>query len=302
MDMGNGETTLHAAPAQSGSLVDSASGTRESQAQPAVASDPLTERSVKTWSAGAFDRIAAGYRGEAEAFIGRLALARGQRVLDAACGSGNLTIPAARTGASVTGFDLIPELLSVAASWATREGLDIAFDQGSVEELPYADASFDVVTSMFGVMFAARPERVAAELARVTRSGGRLALATWPREGFIGQMLARHMAYMPTKSTLPSPLLWGDAAVIRERLDARDWNVSVAQRTLTFHFPHSPAGTAQLFCTSYGPTVRLMESLDEEQRALFTRDLTDHWASRQRGSEENTVVDAEYVEVIATRR
>ena len=107
---------------------------------------------------------------------------------------------------------------------------------------------------------------------------------------------------MPTKSTLPSPLLWGDAAVIRERLDARDWNVSVAQRTLTFHFPHSPAGTAQLFCTSYGPTVRLMESLDEEQRALFTRDLTDHWASRQRGSEENTVVDAEYVEVIATRR
>jgi SAM-dependent methyltransferase len=287
---------------QAGSRVDSTSGTAESHGSPTAASDPLTDRSVKTWSAGAFDRIAAGYRGEAEAFIVRLALARGQRVLDAACGSGNLTIPAARTGASVTGFDLIPDLLAVAAAWADREGLDITFDQGTVEELPYRDASFDVVTSMFGAMFAARPERVAAELARVTRSGGRLALATWPREGFIGEMLARHMAYMPTKSTLPSPLLWGDDSVIRERLDARYWDVSVAQRPLTFHFPYSPAGTADLFCTSYGPTVRLVESLDEEQRALFKRDLADHWSSRQRGSGENTVVDAEYVEIIATRR
>lgn len=300
--MGNGYTTFDASPRKDAGVLDASAGIAARPATSPTAADALTERSAKTWSAGEYDRIAAGFRDEAAAFITRLALAPGQRVLDAACGSGNLTIPAARTGASVIGFDLIPELLSAAQAWAEREGLDITFDQGSAEQLPYPDASFDVVTSMFGVMFAARPERVAAELARVTRSGGRLALATWPREGFIGQMLARHMAYMPTKSAVPSPLLWGDEPVIRERLDDRDWKVTVAQRTLTFDFPYSPAGTAKLFCTSYGPTVRLIESLDEEQRASFTRDLSDHWSSRQRGSGERTVVDAEYVEVIATRR
>jgi ubiquinone/menaquinone biosynthesis C-methylase UbiE len=302
MAMGNGETTFHAASAQAGSLTNAASRTHESHARPAAVGDPLTERSVKTWSAGAFDRIAAGYRAEAEAFIDRLGLARGQRVLDAACGSGNLTIPAARTGATVTGFDIIPELLAVAASRANREGLDIAFDQGSVEELPYPNASFDVVTSMFGVMFAARPERVAAELARVTRIGGGLALATWPRDGFIGQMLALHVKNMTAPSPTPSPLLWADEAVIRERLAPSEWEVTVSQRPLTFNFPYSPAGTAELFCTSYGPTVRLVESLDEAKRARFTQELADHWASRQRGRDDRTIVDAEYVEVIATRR
>lgn len=301
-DMGNGHPTYHADPGQTSGLADTPDVTRESHANPGAASDPLTERSLKTWSAGAFDRIASGYRGEAEAFVTRLALSADQRVLDAACGSGNLTIPAARSGASVTGFDLIPELLAVAASRAGSEGLDITFDQGTVEELPYPDASFDVVTSMFGAMFAARPDRVASELARVTRSGGRLALATWPRAGFIGQMLALHVKYMSGPAPTPSPLLWGDEAVIRERLAASDWNVTVSQRPLTFDFPYSPAGTAELFCTSYGPTVRLVESLDEEKRALFTKELADHWSSRQRGRGDRTIVDAEYVEVIATRR
>jgi SAM-dependent methyltransferase len=299
--MGNGPTTFQAPSARAGVFAGSASGGPGADDRPA-ASDPLTEKSVNTWSAGAFDRIAAGYRHEAEAFIERLGLEPGQRVLDAACGSGNLTIPAARTGASVTGFDLIPDLLAVAASWAEREGLGITFGQGTVEELPYPDASFDVVTSMFGAMFAARPERVAAEFARVTRHGGRLALATWPRDGFIGQMLALHVGYMTAPNPTPSPLLWADETVIRERLAPADWDVTVSRRPLTFDFPYSPAGTAELFCTSYGPTVRLVESLDQEQRARFAGELADHWASRQRGHGDRTIVDAEYVEVIATRR
>ena len=130
--------------------------------------DALTDRSRRIWGAGAYDRIAAGFRHEADAFVGRLALGPGQAVLDAACGSGNLTIPAAHTGATVTGLDLVPSLLAV------------ALHAGNVEALPYADARFDVVLSMFGVMFAARPVRVAAELARVTRPGGRVARA--PRD------------------------------------------------------------------------------------------------------------------------
>ena len=204
--------------------------------------DALTERSRRTWSAGDYDRISEGFREEVQAFVERLSLRPGQLVLDAACGSGNLTIPAARTGAIVTGIDLVLPLLSAASRWATREHLPLTLDLGNVEDLPYTDARFDVVTSMFGVMFAARPERVVAELTRVTRSGGRV--------------------------------------------------------VLTFRYPHTPAGTAELFRVAYGPTVRAFAALDEDTRAAFATDLAEHWAWQQRGSDAATEVDAEYLEVV----
>jgi ubiquinone/menaquinone biosynthesis C-methylase UbiE len=264
--------------------------------------DALTERSRGVWSAGDYDRISAGFRGEAEAFVGRRALRPGQIVLDAACGSGNLTIPAARTGAWVTGLDLVPSLLADASAWAKREGLSLTLDEGSVEELPYAEAQFDLVLSMFGVMFAARPDRVITELARVTRPGGEVTLANWTRRGFIGRMLAMHAARVPPPAGIPSPLLWGDEEWLRQRFDEREWRLTTALRTLTFRYPHSPAGTARLFRTAYGPTVRVFEALDEESRTSFAAELEAHWASHQRGSGTTTVVDSEYLEVIAVRR
>lgn len=266
------------------------------------AADPATERSRRVWSAGDYDRISAGFRHEAEVFVARLALTPGQAVLDAACGSGNLTIPAARTGAAVTGLDLVPSLLERTASWAAAEGLALRLDPGSVEELPYADASFEVVMSMFGLMFAARPDRVMAELARVTRRGGRVALANWTREGFVGRMLATHVAYVPPPTGAVSPLTWGDEAVIRERFDARTWNVATTRRTLTFRYPHTPAGIAELFRGAYGPTVRTFEALDEDKRAWLAADLAEHWTRHHRAGTEQTEVDAEYLEVIATKR
>lgn len=265
-------------------------------------SDPLTERSRAVWSAGEYDRIAAGFRHEADAFVARLSLVPGERVLDAACGSGNLTIPAARTGANVTGFDLVPALLDATAEWAEREGLTVRLDQGTVEELPYADAQFDVVLSMFGIMFAARPERVIGELTRVTSPGGRVALANWTRDGFVGQMLAKHVAYAPPAAGIPSPLLWGDESVIRQRFDERAWNVETRARTLTFRYPYTPAGTAEIFRTSYGPTVRTLEALEKSQRVLLAEELADHWERHQKPGAEATEVDSEYLEVIATRR
>jgi SAM-dependent methyltransferase len=264
--------------------------------------DALTERSRSVWSAGDYDRISAGFRDEAEAFVGRFALRPGQTVLDAACGSGNLTIPAARTGASVTGLDLVPSLLTAASAWAERERLPLALDEGSVEELPYADAQFDVVLSMFGVMFAARPDCVVAELARVTRPGGRVALANWTRSGFVGRMLAMHVARVPPPAGIPSPLLWGDEEVLRERFNGRDWRLTTTVRTLTFRYPHTPAGTAELFRATYGPTVRTFEKLDEDTRASFAAELTTHWSSHQRAGFPTTEVDAEYLEVVAIRR
>ena len=271
--------------------------------RPDAAVDPLTERTLKVWSAGHYDRISQGFRHEARAFVDRQALGPGKFVLDAACGSGNLTIPAAAAGACVTGFDLIPELLDLAAEWSEREGLSISYDQGTVEELPYEDAQFDVVLSMFGVMFAARPDRVVSELARVTKSGGRVALANWTRAGFVGQMLAKHVALVPPPAGVQSPLLWGDEAVIRERFAEKDWKVTTQVRTLTFRYPHTPAGTAELFRGEYGPTVRAFEALNEDKRAQLASDLTEHWVRHQKSLDSGvTEVDAEYLEVVAVRR
>jgi 2-polyprenyl-3-methyl-5-hydroxy-6-metoxy-1,4-benzoquinol methylase len=264
--------------------------------------DALTDRSRRIWGAGDYDRVAAGFRHEAEAFVDRLALRPGHAVLDAACGSGNLTIPAARTGAAVTGLDLVPALLADAARWARRERLAVALEPGNVEALPYADAQFDVVLSMFGVMFAARPDRVAAELARVTRPGGRVALANWTRTGFTGRMLALHAAAVAPPAGVPSPLLWGDAASVRALLDDRTWDVAMTVRTLTFRYPYAPTDTAAMFCAAYGPTVRTLEALAPERRAPFAADLAEHWSQHQRGPAGATEVEAEYLEVVAVRR
>ncbi len=264
--------------------------------------DPATERSTRIWSAGEYDRIAAGFRDGASEFVIRQGLEAGQKLLDAACGSGNLTIPAARAGARVTGFDLVPALLEVAAGRAVEDGLSIRFDQGTVEELPYETASFDVVLSMFGVMFAARPERVVAELTRVTRAGGRVALANWTPAGFIGQLLRLHVSHAPPPAGAASPLQWGDESIIRARFDDQHWEVTTSPRTLIFRYPHTPAGTAELFRASYGPTVRTFEAIDEDTRAVFAAELAAHWTDHNRGPAGTTLVESEYLEVIAIRR
>ena len=267
-----------------------------------VTDDPLAERSRRIWGAGDYDRISAGFREEAERFVDRRNLTPRQIVLDVACGSGNLTIPAARTQAYVTGIDIVPSLLVAAAAWAKREGVSVALDEGNAEALPYADGQFDVVMSMFGVMFAARPERVVAELARVTRRGGQVALANWTRAGFIGKMLAMHAARVAPPPGIPSPLLWADETRLREWFDERVWILGTTVRTLTFRFPNTPGGTAELFRGAFGPTVRTFEALDEDQRASFAADLADHWSTHHRAGGAATEVDSEYLEVIAIRR
>jgi SAM-dependent methyltransferase len=254
------------------------------------------------WSAGAYDRIAAGFRGDAEAFVSRRGLKRGMRVLDAACGSGNLTIPAARTGASVVGLDLVWSLIEQAAEWGQREGLSIVFDEGTVEDMPYADAEFDVVLSMFGLMFAARPDRVVAELTRVTRPRGKVALANWTRDGFVGRMFALHARYAPPPAGAPSSLLWGDEAVVLERFDARDWKVTTSRKMLRLGWPLTPRGVADLFAATYGPTVRTLETLDEHAREQFLSELADLWHGANRKGAHETEVASEFLEVVAVRR
>jgi SAM-dependent methyltransferase len=264
--------------------------------------DPATDRMHHLWSFGNDHRIAAGYCLEAEAFVSRRQLGPGLRVLDAACGSGNATIPVARTGATVTGLDLVGAALEAAAARAVREELAVTLDQGSVERLPYSDGGFDVVLSMFGVMFAARPDRVLAELARVTRRGGQVVLASWTPGGFMGELLAIHTAHVPPSLDLPDPLCWGDPSVVGEWFEGGDWNVTTEIRTLSARYPHTPAGTAELFRTAYGPTVRAFESLDEDGRAALAADLAAHWTRHRRSSAAGTEVEGEFLEVVAIRR
>lgn len=259
--------------------------------------ETLKGRLKVTWMAGDFDKIAQILAPGAVKFIERLALAPGTRVLDVACGSGNLSLPAAHAGALVTGLDIAPNLLETARRRALAEGMEINFDEGDAEQLPYADASFDVVVTMFGAMFAPRPEVTAAELRRVCRLGGRIAMANWTPAGFIGQMFKTTAAHVPSPN-IPSPLLWGDEAIVRERLRSDAAEIQLTRRTIPFRLPLKPEGAVDYFRAWYGPTLRAFAALNEDGQAALRRDLTRLWSEHNRATDGTTHVEAEYLEVL----
>jgi SAM-dependent methyltransferase len=262
--------------------------------------ETLKSRLKATWMAGDFDKIARVIEAGAVAFIERLAPAPGTRVLDVACGSGNLSLPAARAGAVVTGLDIAPNLIETARQRALAEGLKIDFDEGDAEQLPYRDASFDIVVTMFGAMFAPRPEWAAAELMRICRPGGRIAMANWTPAGFIGQMFKTTGAHVPPPN-IPSPLLWGDEAIVRERLRSGVDDLQFTRRMVSFCLPMTPEQTVNYFRAWYGPTLRAFAALDEEGQAALGRDLTRLWSEHNRATDGTTHVEAEYLEVLAIR-
>jgi SAM-dependent methyltransferase len=287
--------------ASKASLDRDASGLGVQIVQPtSPAADPLVARNRAVWTAGDFERIAAGYRQGAEAFISRLGIKRDEVVLDVACGTGNLTLPAARSGARVTGLDIAANLLVTARQRAASEGLAIQFDEGNAEELPYSDGAFETVVTMYGAMFAPRPERVASELLRVVRPGGRIAMANWTPSGFIGKMLRAHTALVPPPSGVPSTLLWGDDAAVRERFAAAR-QVTLTRRMIGFDYPMSPTEVVQLFRDWYGPTIRTFEALDGQSQARLFQDLVTLWSDHNLATDGTTRVEAEYLEVIAER-
>jgi SAM-dependent methyltransferase len=262
--------------------------------------DPLIERARATWTTGDFGRIAVGYESGAAAFVDRLSIRAGERVLDVACGTGNLALPAARKGAVVTGIDLAPNLIDAARRAAAEESLAVRFDVGAAESLPYPDGSFDTVMSMFGVMFAARPELAFSELVRVARPGGRIVLATWTPGGFVGSMLRTHAAYVPPPAGAPSPLLWGDPRSIRKMLKPHHEGLrglQLSPRLIDFDFPLTPDGVVELFREHYGPSVRTFNALDAQNRAALFAELLALWELRNSAPHGATSVSAEYLEI-----
>jgi SAM-dependent methyltransferase len=271
--------------------------------QPATDMDALKSRLKATWMAGDFGLIAKGYEAGAGEFVRRLALAPGDRVLDVACGTGNLALPAARAGPAVTGVDIATNLLEQARSRAAAEGLPARFDEGDAEKLPYPDASFDAVITMFGAMFAPRPDLVAAELLRVCRPGGRIAMANWTPGGFVGQMFKTIAGHVPPPAGVASPIQWGDEAKARERLGGGTAELQTTPRLITLEFPLGPAEVVEFWRVYYGPTNRAFEALatDPPGQAALRAGLERLWSAHNQAMDGSTRVEAEYLEVLATR-
>lgn len=253
------------------------------------------------WTAGDFGQIAQYDTAGGPDLVRRLGLGPGERVLDVACGTGNFALPAARAGASVTGLDFAPNLLAQARARAAAEGLDIRLDEGDAEALPYADGAFDTVASMFGAMFAARPERIAAELLRVCRPGGRVVMTNWTPDSIIGQLGALVGHYAPPPPMLAPPVLWGVEATARERLREGSAGVRIGRRRYPLAFPFGPAEVADLFIHHLGAVQRAYSTLDADRQAAFRRDLTALWTDRNSAADGTTRVESDYLEVVAAR-
>ncbi|MFL6417634.1 MAG: class I SAM-dependent methyltransferase [Bryobacteraceae bacterium] len=254
-----------------------------------------------TWMAGDFGQIARYSAPEAESFVKRFPIQAGMQILDVACGTGNLAIPAARRGATVTGVDIAPNLIEQAKQRANAEGLAATFEEGDAEQLPYRDGQFDLVMSMFGAMFAPHPDRVASELARVCREGGTIAMANWTPDGFAAKLFALTSRYIPSPEGLPPPVLWGDETTVRQRFGQSVSTLKMQRRPFTMSFPFPPRETVQLFREYFGPTRVAYSRLDEVAKAAYTQDLEKLWEERNQARDGTTFVPNEYLEVVATK-
>lgn len=260
----------------------------------------LKSRFKSMWESGDYGTFARYLEKGAIEFFDRLDIRPGTRLLDVACGAGQLTIPAASRGIRVTALDLASNLVRQARARAAERGLTISVDEGDAEELPYPDGSFDVVMSLIGSMFAPRPELVASEMIRVCRSGGRIIMGNWTPEGHIGQMfkvLAEHVPPPP----VPSPLLWGDEATCRHRFRDGVRDLKVTRYMYPFEYPFAPAQVVDVFIEYYGPTNRAYASLDEEGREALRDDLIALWSRSNTATDGTTRVPAEYIEVVGTK-
>lgn len=263
----------------------------------------IKARQKATWESGDFGQIARTIETVAEEFMARQPVRAGAHVLDVACGTGNLAVIAARRGGSVWGIDIACNLIHQARVRAAEERLRANFMEADAEDLPFDDGQFDLTVSMFGVMFAPRPEVATAELLRVTKPGGQIALANWTPTGFIGKMFNVFKAHLPPPPAgVPSPMGWGDETTVRARLQHGFREVRTARRLALMRYPFSPAETVEFFRQYYGPTQKAFASLDAAAQDALRRDLVElQTANNIAKTPGTTEVAAEYLEVIATR-
>jgi len=271
-------------------------------ATPASAPDfaAIKQRQQATWASGDFAVIGTTLQIVGEALAEAVDVRAGDRVLDVAAGNGNATLAAARRFAQVTSTDYVPALLDKGRDRARAEGLSVQFRVADAEDLPFDDGSFDVVLSTFGAMFTPDHARPAREMLRVLRDGGRIGLANWTPEGFIGRLFKVIGTYLPPPAGLRSPALWGTESHIVELFGTRAAQIQCQRRHFNFRY-RSPAHWVQVFRDFYGPTHKAFAALDEVARPALERDITALLDEMNIAGAGSLVVPGEYLEVVITK-
>jgi SAM-dependent methyltransferase len=261
----------------------------------------LKSRQQAAWASGDYAVVGTTLQIVGEQLAERLDLRFDERVLDVAAGNGNATLAAARRGCAVTSTDYVPALLEKGAARAHAEGLDVAFATADAESLPYPDASFDAVVSTFGVMFVADHAKAAAELARVCKPGGRIGMANWTPDGFIGQVFRTLASHLPPAPGTKSPSLWGVGQHLRELFGDRAASIRITPRHFNFRY-RSAAHFLAVFRTWYGPIHKAFLALAPDKGQALEADLTSLLDRMNVAGPGSLVVPSEYAEVVIVRR
>ena len=272
-----------------------------SNSAPAIDLVAAKSRQRAAWSTGDYAVVGTTLQIVGENLCETLDLRSGERVLDVAAGNGNATLAAARRWCDVTSTDYVPSLLESGRARALAEGHTIKFQEADAEDLPFPDASFDAVMSTFGVMFTPNQDKAASELARVCKPGGRIGLANWTPQGFIGQLFKTIGSYIPPAAGVKSPSLWGTKARLEELFGKTAQEIHTTEREYTFRY-RSPAHWIDVFRTYYGPMTKTFGALDSEKQAAFTKDLLALMESRNRSGDGTLVLASEYLEVVIKRK
>jgi len=261
----------------------------------------LKTKQYAAWSSGDYAVVGTTLQIVGEELCEALDVRPGQKVLDVAAGNGNVTLAAARRWCDVVSTDYVPSLLERGQLRAKAEGLPVEFQVADAEALPFADAAFDIVVSTFGVMFTPDQDKAASELLRVCKRGGKIGLANWTPEGFIGQLFKTLGQYLPPPAGARSPALWGTQSRINEMFEASAESIKAERRHFTFRY-HSPDHFLQIFRSYYGPMLKAFAALDETNREGLSRDLLALIGRLNTATDGTMIVPSQYLEVVITRR
>jgi ubiquinone/menaquinone biosynthesis C-methylase UbiE len=263
--------------------------------------EALKARQHGAWSSGDYAVVGTTLQIVGEELCEALDLRSGQKVLDVAAGNGNATLAAARRWCEVVSTDYVPSLLERGRLRAEADGLLIKFKEADAEALSFTDASFDAVLSTFGVMFTPNQDQAAAELIRVCRSGGKIGLANWTPEGFIGQLFKTLGKYLPPSAGVKSPALWGTEARIKEMFGASAASIKAERRHFNFRY-RSPDHFLDVFKNFYGPMLKAFAALDAEKQEGLRNDLFVLIGRMNRAEDGTMIVPSEYLEIVITKR